>query len=427
MLEEKIYRAGIKWRNPLIEHKFCFLLESQGWNGRKIAEWQYEQCRSLLLHAYQKCPFYKKLFDKVSFDPKKFESIEQLSQIPPISKLEVRNSASLIQNYLPHEKHFYSETSGSSGSPLVFYRNASWDAWHRASVFRGYSWHGVSPWERNGYLWGYNFSFSKKLRVKILDMMQNRFRLFSYNESEIACFIKKLERAEYLRGYSSMIYEIAKHVNQMRSGNKIDLRMILGTSEKIFDSYQKEVRQAFGKKIISEYGSAEAGIIAFECAHGAQHLNMETVIVEVEEGEIIVTNLVSHSFPFIRYKLGDLIRLDLNESCHCGMRHITLREVLGRVGRIIHGKSQNYPSLTLYYVFKNLAMEYNIILNYQGRQNVKGYLQIFIEQKIDNKIRNVLLKELRKYYSDDINLEIHDKAQLKSTKGKRMDFISSID
>jgi phenylacetate-CoA ligase len=60
-------------------------------------------------------------------------------------------------------------------------------------MYRGYAWHDVKPWERNGYLWGYNFSFKRKLKVRVLDELQNRFRLFSYDEKEIEKFLIKLE------------------------------------------------------------------------------------------------------------------------------------------------------------------------------------------------------------------------------------------
>jgi phenylacetate-CoA ligase len=154
-----------------------------------------------------------------------------------------------------------------------------------------------------------------------------------------------------------MIYELAKAINRKGSDKYKNIKMVKGTSEKIFDSYQEEVRKAFGKKMISEYGAAETGIIAFECPKGKMHINMETVIVEEENNEVLVTNLISRSFPVIRYKLGDYIELDPGTRCDCGRVHPVIKEVLGRTGKVIYGKSGRYPSLTLYYVFKNLAIE----------------------------------------------------------------------
>jgi len=96
--------------------------------------------------------------------------------------------------------------------------------------------------------------------------------LFNYKPNAIEVFVKKLKKASYLHGYSSMIYETAKLINQNNFEKPKKLKMIKGTSEKIYDSYQEEVKKAYGSKIISEYGAAETGIIAFECLKGNMHI-----------------------------------------------------------------------------------------------------------------------------------------------------------
>src|SRR5690606_15211564 len=124
---------------------------------------------------------------------------------------------------------------------------------------------------------------------------------FSYEDKSIIEFTKKLQSAKYLHGYSSMIYEVAKAVNLLGLKNKYKLKLIKGTSEKIYDSYQEEVKKAFGRKIISEYGAGESGLIAFECPEGGKmHINMQNVILEEVDGQSVVTNLLSFSFPIIR-------------------------------------------------------------------------------------------------------------------------------
>jgi phenylacetate-CoA ligase len=104
------------------------------------------------------------------------------------------------------------------------------------------------------------------------------------------------------------------------------------------------------------------------------HIAMENVVVEVIDGEIVVTNLYSQSFPIIRYKLGDSVKLaDSDFKCKCGRAHPVITDILGRVGKKIAGKESSYPSLTLYYLFKNLGLTKNILLNYQAIQKGIGY------------------------------------------------------
>ena len=151
---------------------------------------------------------------------------------------------------------------------------------------------------------------------------------------------------------------------------------------------------------------------------------METTLVEVVENEIVITNLVSLSFPIIRYRLGDYVELGNKDKCECGMCHPAITEIMGRVGKVIYGQKKQYPSLTLYYVFKNLAMEHEIILSYQAIQSRKGYLEIHIEEKLNNLSLNLLKKEFHKYFSEDMEFKIFENANLKSGTKKRVDFIS---
>lgn len=401
-------------------------MKSQNWDLKTLHDYQFQKLKDLIDYAYKNSKYYRDKYKKNDFHPTQLNSLVDLKKIPPMTKEELLIHKDSVQIKTISEKLFFSETSGSTGKPLVFYRNKEWDAWHRASIYRGYSWHNVKPWERNGYLWGYNLSFKQRLKTKLLDSLQNRFRLFSYKNGEIERFIKKLEKASFLGGYSSMIYEIAKIINESTKKIKFNLKMIKGTSEKIFEKYQFDVEKAFGQKMINEYGAAEAGIIAFECPYGNMHINMETVIVEEENNEIIVTNLVSKSFPIIRYKMGDYIELDKNLLCDCGIAHHVIKEVTGRVGKVIYGLKDQYPSLTLYYVFKNLAINHNIVINYQAIQKKKGLLKVLVENNLKKNENRLLNKEFFKYVGNDLKLNIVQGVEMKSSDRKKTDFISEL-
>lgn len=423
MLRELTYKVGILVRNKRIFDMYRFLMNSQYWDINRLQEYQLEKIKEIVIHAYENSKYYRQKYDEHNFHPQMIRSLGDLKHIPKMTKDELLKHRDAIQIKNLNEKLFFSETSGSSGEPLVFYRNRDWDAWHRASVFRGYSWFNVKPWEKNGYLWGYNIAFKRMLKIKLLDFLQNRFRLFSYKDKEIDKFLKKLEKASFLSGYSSMIYELAKRINQKNMQDRINLKMIKGTSEKIFEQYQLEVEKAFQKKMISEYGAAETGIIAFECPEGNMHINMETVKIEEEDNKIIVTNLVSKSFPIIRYELGDYVIIDRQLKCSCGMQHHIVVEVLGRVGKVIYGLNHQYPSLIIYYIFKNLATEENLILNYQAIQKERGCIEFRIENELTNEQLNMVKREFLKYFGTDLKLTVADRVSLLSTDRKKVDFI----
>lgn len=428
MFNKVIYAIGVYFRNNKINGRLAFLQKSQFWPREQLENYQLDQLSILLKRAYDDSPYYKQLFDNADIRPKDIQSFNELKTIPPTSKSSLLSNINTIQSHVANEKQYYSETSGSTGEPLIFYRNQLWDAWHNASVFRGYSWYGIKPWHKNGYLWGYNFSFKKAIIIKIQDVLQNRFRLFTYEPDEIDLFCHKLKNAKYINGYSSMIYEVAKHVEKNPDLIRdINLSLVKGTSEKIFDSYQKSIMNAFGLKMISEYGAAEAGIIAFECPAGQMHVNMETVIVEEDQGSILVTNLTSLSFPIIRYELGDHIILDKTTKCSCGRESHIIKEITGRVGKNIYGKENNYPSLTLYYIFKNIAINHSISLNYLVIQKQKGAIDILFETKLSDAEKGYLDEEIVKYFGRDIDYNIVEERNLFSRNSKKKDFISEID
>ncbi len=426
MLQKAIFNIGLRLRNSDIIEKYNFLKESERWDLKTLEEYQLAQLKRILNIAYSKSEFYKKKMKESGVLPSDIMTLDDIKQLPMLGKHELLEMNDQIQNKEGYKKLFHSETSGSTGEPLVFYRNSEWDAGHRAAQFRGYSWYGVKPWERNGYFWGFSFDPKRRFKTKILDQLVNRFRLFAYSESEIEKFCKKLDKATYLEGYSSMIYEVAKVINKNSLG-PFNLKMVKGTSEKIFDSYQEDALKAFGQKIISEYGAAETGIIAYECKYGNMHITMENVIVEEIDGEAVITNLISDSFPIIRYKLGDLITLDDTTKCNCGMQHKIIKEVVGRIGKVIQGNENKYPSLTLYYIFKNMVLNYNLVLNYQAIQKVPGELIINIEQNLNQEDKNKIVHECNNYFSDDVKVIINELNLKRNFEGKQKDFISYID
>jgi len=108
------------------------------------------------------------------------------------------------------------------------------------------------------------------------------------------------------------------------------------------------------------------------------------------------------------------------------MKHRILEEVTGRVGEIVYGKINNYPSLYFYYIFKNLASKYFLYLNYQVQQNKKGHLVFLIEQNIAPKKVGYLKNEIFTYFKNDMSFKIKLNQKVNSDKQKQKYFVSNI-
>lgn len=424
LISKLIYYLGVAIRNPSFKKVKKELDESYYLEEKKLEEIQNERLNIILRFAYQNSPYYRKLLDSYSYSPSNTYDKSFLTELPILSKdtlIVNNNDIHTINNY-KFGKLFFSETSGSTGQALTFYKDELWDSYNRASIARGMAHFGVNVWHRNGYFWGFNHRGLSLLKVRFLDFLMNRFRVFSYSDKPLENFLDKCRKAEYLSGYSSMIYEVAKLANK-RNIQLSNIKFIKGTSEKIYDFYQDEVEKAFGRKIVSEYGSAESGIIAFECPYGNMHINEECCILEVVEGRAVVTNLIAKSFPTIRYDLGDYVSLK-DVECACGRKSKVISEITGRVGKNIVGTNQSYPSLTLYYVFKNMAVNHRINIAYRCEQHVKGQLVVYYENVLSPEEMALLKSEFFKYFNDDLQIEYNYVKNIRPPNRKLKDFES---
>jgi phenylacetate-CoA ligase len=427
-INKLLFKLGARIRNPRLFYFFEVLISTDKSPKTTLNALQEKKLQELLIWANEHSAYYKKLFAELGFNPEEGMDWEKFQKIPPISKSDlIQNNAEIQVDPEKFTKVFYCESSGTSGQVLTFKRDEAWDSFIRAAQMRGYSWHGVNPWDFNIYFWGYNSSFFKKLKLRILDRLVNRFRIFDYDESSIKNLISRSSGVVYIEGYSSMIYEMAKLLPNSKSRFK-KLKLVKGTSEKIYPQYKTLVNHAFGIPLRSEYGAAEAGIIAFECPEGNMHLVEEGVLVETdEENEIIITNLVSKSFPIIRYKLGDVVEMENEEfHCPCGRAHRIIKEITGRVGKVIEGKSTIFPSLTLYYIFKNIYFEHKTSIDYQAIQVKKGELEINTLYELSPIEKEWVLAQSFNYYKDDVTISFKVSSSFRMEKGKLKDFISKL-
>jgi phenylacetate-CoA ligase len=424
-----LYFKGAKRRNPSIFHHFSELKKTENLSFDQLKELNENRLMEICRFAYIHSPFYKKRFSEIGFDPQNNWSLEAFRKIPPVQKRELIDFNQEI--HAPSDlfkKTFFVETSGTSGEILTFFRDESWDSFNRAAIWRGYSWFGANPWDRKLYFWGYNTAPLKRLKLRLMDFLVNRFRLFDYDPDKLKKLLPKLKDVTIIEGYSSMIYELANLIADTHP--QFDkLKLVKGTSEKVFPHYQPIAKQVYGMAIANEYGSTESGIIAFECPNGNMHINMEGVFVErdPEDGGIMVTNLQSFSFPSIRYKLGDQVELAEDTfRCTCGMESPVILEVTGRIGKKIFGKEQIYPSLTLYYIFKNIYFNQDKTIDFQAHQFEKGKLEIWIKEPVTEAIQVLVLTEAAKYFSD-IEVVLVENHDFRQQSGKLRDFVSHLD
>jgi len=148
------------------------------------------------------------------------------------------------------------------------------------------------------------------------------------------------DRPYVLKGLTTYLYQIAKRILSS-SDVRLKVPIIKPLGSGVTPTMRQTIEKAFQGKLHDDYGSAELGSIACECdCHDGMHVFSDLFIIEVvdndgmnlpngEVGEVVVTDLVNHAMPLIRYRIGDLGKID-DTPCRCGRSSPRL-SIVGRV------------------------------------------------------------------------------------------------
>lgn len=124
---------------------------------------------------------------------------------------------------------------------------------------------------------------------------------------------------------------------------KDNLKILETTGEIMSKKLRSSLEKKFGAEIYDAYGLTE-GVVGVECKkHCGYHYREDKIIVEIKDlnsdkilkdnqiGEVVITNLMCHTQPIIRYKTGDLGKI-IRSKCSCGLSEPRLI-IKGRVGK----------------------------------------------------------------------------------------------
>ena len=100
------------------------LLAFSSWNREQIEAFQIRRLRSLVRHAYECVPYYRRLFNQAKLKPEDIRSLADLSRIPVSTRAglqEVPMEEIVARSYDPR-KLVANPSSGSTGEPLIVWR-----------------------------------------------------------------------------------------------------------------------------------------------------------------------------------------------------------------------------------------------------------------------------------------------------------------
>ena len=319
----------------------------------ELEELQNRKLRAIVKHAYENVPYYHKLFSSVKVKPEDIRTKEDLIKIPITTKkiLQEIPISERVSRGVDINKCIKCRTSGSTGEPLDIFLSKRELSCRIAMQTRVY---GLNLTEKKVNILdrtalpaeGSPATILRKLRQCLNHLGLWRRYYFSLFDEPQELVSKLLEiKPDVIETQPSTLKLIAEFVRE-NNVNGICPRSIFTRAELLSREDRKQIEAVFGTKLTDLYGIIEFGIVAWECEkHQGYHINSDIVLVEAlrdnqqvygEEGEMVCTDLINYTMPFIRYGVGDIVTLSKEEH-NCG-RNLPLIE-------LIEGRSNDFITL----------------------------------------------------------------------------------
>ncbi|MDU2663342.1 MAG: phenylacetate--CoA ligase family protein [Clostridium perfringens] len=425
------FRYGKEFRK-----NYKFLKESQFWSEKKLEEYQLNQLKKLIKHAYETVPYYTKLFNNNNIKVSDINSFNDLKKIPYLTKEIIQdNLEDLISNKYNKQKIDYVTTGGSTGTPMGFYIDKKYD-FEREWAFI------ANMWERVGY----NVKSDNRMIILRGDIPENSFYEYKNNklilssfsiEKNINEYINLIENYEpdFIQAYPSAIIIISNYINSNNIKIKLKkLKAIICGSENINENQRKDIEQAFNTRVYTFYGHTEHSCIGGECEKSNfYHLNSEYGYTEIIDkngfevktedkvGELVVTGFNNYVVPFIRYKTSDMAVVT-NKKCTCGRNYRLIKKIEGRKQEYFVNSMNERVIFT--WADYPLWQCKDKIWSYQYIQNNPGEVELNIHFKDNNEIYDLKkIEEAFKKYYKNIKININIVNNINRTKRGKFKYI----
>ncbi|HXH82419.1 MAG TPA: phenylacetate--CoA ligase family protein [Candidatus Tectomicrobia bacterium] len=407
---------------------------SQWLDPAALRELQLSRLREHLAFARDHVPYYRRLFAEHGIRPERIASLDDFRRVPYLTRDVLRARFADLRAAARLRGVQRLATGGSSGAPVSVLVDAERMAIGDAFRLRAHRWFGVEPGDREVVLWGAPFELNRQDRLRALRDRLLNSRLLSAFQMTPAALDRYGEaiardRPRKMYGYASALYLLARHLRVAGWTPPRELAAVFTTAEPLLDVQRRTIAEVFGCRVATEYGSRDAGLTANECPEGGLHVPVEGIVVELADvgadgvGEIVVTNLYSPAMPIIRYRTGDLGRLE-PQPCRCGRTLPRLASVEGRStdflvtpdGRVMH-------ALAVIYVLRETpgVGEFQVEQESVTRVTVR----IVPDGAFTRADRARLLERLGRVLGDEVGVEIDEVALIPPGPGGKFRHVVS--
>ena len=385
-------------------------------------------------YASKHIPFYKELFHKINFDVNKLDCYEYFRRIPIIDKSTVRANFDKMQSdEIASLRAVLYNTSGSTGTPLYFYRDKYTNAASFAMFWR--VWEMTGSWkigQKFAALTGYeDGKYVYQWKTRLLKL--SSFHLNSQNSKLFYQLIKKF-KPRILRGYPSALFLFGKLLQEQ--GLSLKFPVIITESETLLKFQKDFIEEFYGAKVLDHYSHWEGIDSIYTCEKGNKHPLQDFGYHEIikednhpasngETGKLICTGLYNRAMPLIRYDTRDLATYSNNQACDCGCGFPTIAQIIGRIEDVVVTPENNYVG-RLDAAFK-YSKNINVSYIYQPNKDNIVVNIVPTEQYNYEDDEKPLIQELRKRLGNTITIKIKhiSNEDVPRTKGGKVRFVIS--
>lgn len=366
----------------------------------------------VVMNAIKNVPFYK----EYNNDLEKYATVEEIyDKLPIIDKENYRHSMEEFISRECNTKDLRQEfTSGSSGEPFKCYKSLkdSYSIALSVTMARRRADRRFRAADKYVRLYG---SWTEKNISKNALLLS----VFYLDDQHIEEYMEAMVnfQPKWLMSTPSMLEKLylvlKRNPEQYDKFLLLDFYFIELNGEILKPEQKVEFEEFFRCKIINLYGCREMWQIATSCSNNNLHIDVNNVYVEVideygesvidKEGEIIVTGLNNYDIPFIKYRIGDIGKINMNK-CSCGCSSPIIQLSGGRISEhIILNNGDTLNSVFIHHIFRKL--------NEKGTVRVKKY---FVKQLAINEFKFFLSVD-DSTFNNDMEQEII--ARMKSILG----------
>jgi phenylacetate-CoA ligase len=383
--------------------------------------YQREQLENVLRHCIQDVPYYRERKELYVKNGK----LVELSQMPVISKQQLRKDAKAFYADSGVGACRFHKTSGTSGTPLTLKASYRTYSMFTAGLLRYRGWYGLRPLHRAVCLTGFFTPATvDSAEIAWRDYVAKRLFLSIYqlNDKKIveyADLFKKF-KPEEIFGYASSLHLLAQAFKRNNIEPVRTVKVVTSTSEVMYPNWRECIQQVFNAPVADQYGSQELQCLITQCPKGTMHINPEFGIVEIvdddmnslppgQEGQMLLTGLANNAMPLIRYQIGDRTAfLDPKIKCQCGLNWPGIRPVEGRSEDAIVTPDGRVLMYLNFHCTKNIGGIVESQFIQDGESHIKILLVVddtFLPSSEQAIISNILQ---RSQYKFDIDVEYVD-------------------